>query len=68
MRDAAIRRAAAAFAVFLAVLCAAAGAPVVGLVLGLAVWVSGIAVARNLTGAAGLRELRDELLVRRRTR
>ena len=68
MRDAAVRRAAATFAVFLVVLCAAAGAPVIGLVLALVVWSSGIAVARNLTGAEGLRALRDELLLRRRTR
>ena len=67
MRDEAVRRAAATFAVFLVVLCAAAGAPVVGLVLALVVWSSGIAVARNLTGAEGLRALRDELLLRRRT-
>ena len=68
MRDATVRRAAATFAVFLVVLCAAAGAPVVGLVLALVVWSSGIAVARNLTGTDGLRALRDELFLRRRGR
>jgi len=67
-RGQAIRRLAAVTAVLLLLLCAAAGAPAVGLVLGLVVWFSGIAVARNLTGTDGLRALRDELFLRRRDR
>jgi hypothetical protein len=67
-RGQAVRRLAAVVAVLFFLLCAAAGAAAVGLVLALVVWSSGIAVARNLTGADGLRALRDELFPRRRAR
>jgi hypothetical protein len=67
-RGQAVRRLAAVAAVLMLLLCAAAGAPAVGLVLALVVWSSGIAVSRNLTGSEGLRALRDELFPRRRAR
>ena len=67
-RRQAVRRLAGVAAVVLLLLCTAAGAPAVGLMLALVVWSSGVAVARNLTGADGLRALRDELFPRRRAR